>query len=85
MKIVKLDIRQRASRVPFRSGERDARLYEVDTDGIETTLVPLYTSRGHETWAGAARAALKKADREGWEVLNRVFIMRKIEAEERRG
>ncbi len=81
MKRVKLDVRQRTSRVPFRPGERDARLYEVDADGIETTLVPLYTTRGHETWASAARAALKKADREGWDVYNRVLIMRKIERE----
>lgn len=81
MKRVKLHVHTRTSRVPFRSGERDARLYEVDKDDIETTLVPLYTTRGHETWASAARAALKKADRKAWFVIYRDRIEHRIAAE----
>lgn len=84
MRRVKLDVHQATSRVPFRSGERMARLYEVDADGIETTLVPLFTTRGHDTWARAARRALNKADREGWEVLHRARIEQRIVAEESR-
>jgi hypothetical protein len=81
MKRVSVQIRQATSRVPFRSGDRTAYLYEVDADGIETTLVPLFTTRGHETWASAATRALKKADREGWEVHNRWGVERKIAKE----
>ena len=81
MKCVELRVHQRTSRVPFRSGERDARLDEVDADGVPTGKV-LFTTRGHETWASAASAALKKADKMAWEVMHRALILRKIAAEE---
>jgi len=80
VKRVELRVHQRTSRVPFRSGERDARLYEVDDRNIETGVV-LYTTRGHETWAAAARRALTKADREGWAVLRRGLVERRIAEE----
>jgi hypothetical protein len=80
MKRVMLRIQQRTSRVPFRPGAREAILYEIDADDIETGAVA-YTTRGHETWADAARRALTKADREGWEVLHRSLIERKIASE----
>ena len=81
MKRVELKIHQRTSRVSFRSGDRDARLYEVDADGIPTGVVA-FTTRGHETWASAARAALKKADKMAWDVKHRDLILRKIASEE---
>jgi len=57
-------------------------LYEVDDRDIETGAVA-YTTRGHESWASAARRAIIKADREGWEVLHRALIERKIASEEK--
>jgi hypothetical protein len=71
-------VHQRTSRVPFRSGDYEATLYEVDADGIETDLVPLFTTRGHETQESAVRSALKKADRAAWEVFHRALIERKL-------
>jgi hypothetical protein len=82
VKRVSIQVRQATSRVPFRSGDRTAYIYEVDADGIETTLVPLYTTRNHETWASAVRRALRKADRMGWEVHSRPLIERKLAKEE---
>jgi uncharacterized lipoprotein NlpE involved in copper resistance len=38
----------------------------------------LGTTRGHETWVQAARAALKLADRRGCLVTNRELIERRI-------
>ena len=81
MKRVELRVHKRTSRVPFRTGELDARLYEVDADGIQTGKT-LFTTRGHATWASAARAALKKADKMAWNVLHRGLMLRKIESEE---
>jgi hypothetical protein len=63
--------------VPFRSGTRDATLFEVDANNIETGAVA-FTTRDHESWASAARRALDKADRAGWEVIHRALIERRI-------
>lgn len=60
----------------FRAGSYGARLQDVDTDGTVA-----FTTRGHETWAKAASAALKKADRSAWEITNRTLVTRKIAAE----
>ncbi len=81
MKRVDLRVHQRTSRVPFRSGTRDARLDEIDARGLPTGET-LFTTRGHETWADAARAALKKADKMAWDVVNRGLVLRKIADEE---
>lgn len=80
MKRVELRVHQRTSRVPFRTGDLDARLDEVDEDGIPTGKT-LFTTRGHETWAAAASAALKKANRMAWHVINGGLAMRRIAAE----
>jgi hypothetical protein len=78
---VELRVRSRTSRVPFRDGTFDARLDEVDAKGIPTGAT-LFTTRGHETWARAARAALQKADAKAWNVINRSLVARRIAAEE---
>lgn len=80
MRRVELRVHQRTSRVPFRSGTLDARLEEVDANGIPTGEI-IFTTRNHETWASAAEAALKKADREAWTVVHRDLVLRKIAAE----
>lgn len=83
MKRVELRIRSTTSRVPFRPGNYEARLDEVDEDRIPTGAATAFTTRGHETWASAALAALKKADRMAWDVVNRGLVLRKIGAEEK--
>lgn len=80
MKRVELRIRAVHARDAFKAGLNEARLDEVDADGISTGVVA-YTTRGHETWAAAASAALKKADRMAWDVTNRGLAMRRIAAE----
>lgn len=80
MRRVELRVRHLMARAAFKVGSYEARLQDVDTDGIETGTVA-FTTRGHETWAKAASAALKKADRSAWEVTNRVPVARKIAAE----
>ena len=59
----------------------DARLDEVDEDGIPTGKT-LFTTRGHDTWASAASTALKKADKMAWEVLHRGLVLRRIATEQ---
>jgi hypothetical protein len=68
------------ARAAFKAGSFEAQLQDVDTDGIPTGAIA-FTTRGHETWAKAASAALKKADRAAWEITNRVLVARKIAAE----
>ena len=80
MKRVELRIRQLMARAAFKAGGFEARLEEVDADGIPTGAVA-YTTRGHETWSSAASAALKKADRMAWDVAMRGLVMRKIASE----
>lgn len=82
MKRVELRIRSTTSRVPFRPGSYEARLDEVDEDGIPTGATA-FTTRGHDTWAVAATAALKKADRAAWDVINRGPILHKIATEKK--
>ena len=53
----------------------------MTVDQVVDELPRLFTTRGHETWAGAASAALKKADKMAWEVVNRVLVLRRIAAE----
>ena len=77
MKRVGLSIRSTTSRVPFRSGSYEARLEEVDVDGIPTGPT-VFTTRNHETWSSAASAALKKADRMAWDVSHRGLILQRI-------
>jgi hypothetical protein len=81
VKRVELRVRHVMARAAFKAGLHEARLDEVDSDGIATGVVA-FTTRGHETWASAARAALKKADKMAWDVIRRGLVMRKIEAEE---
>jgi hypothetical protein len=80
MKRVEVRVRHLLSRQAFKAGSHEGRLDEVDADGIPTGDV-LFTTRGHETWASAASAVLKKADRMAWDVVNRRLVLRKIEAE----
>jgi hypothetical protein len=80
VKRVELRVRGVMARDAFKAGQNEARLDEVDTDGISTGVVA-YTTRGHETWASAAIVALKKADRMAWDVTNRGLVARRIAAE----
>lgn len=81
MRRVELRVRHLMARTAFKSGSFEAKLYDVDTDNIPTGVVA-FTTRGHETWAKAASAALKKADRSAWEITHRDLVARKIAAEE---
>jgi hypothetical protein len=74
---VRVVVRSTTSRVPFRSGTFSAML---EDDGARDYAV-LGTTRGHETWVQAARAALKLADRRGFLVVNRGLIERRIASE----
>jgi len=65
------------ARAAFKSGTYEARLDAVDANDIPTGKAA-FTTRGHETWAGAARAALAKADRQSWTVTNRALVGRRI-------
>jgi len=67
-------MRSTSSRVPFRSGTFSAML---EDEGSRDYAV-LGTTRGHETWVQAARAALKLADRRGYLVANRELVERRI-------
>jgi hypothetical protein len=77
---VELRVRQLMARDAFKAGTFEARLNEVDADGIPTGDA-MFTTRGHETWTAAAAAALKKADRMAWDVVHRGLILRKIAGE----
>ncbi len=76
VKKVRVVIRSTTSRVPFRGGTYAAQLEDED----ETTYAILGTTRGHDTWAAAARAALRLADRRGYFVTNRSLVERRIVA-----
>jgi hypothetical protein len=82
VKRVELRVRQLMARHAFKAGTFEARLNEVDAEVIPTGDT-LFTTRGHETWAAAATAALKKADRMAWAVVHRDLVLRRIAAEEK--
>lgn len=70
---VHVTLRSTTSRVPFRSGTYSA-LLENEGDPYAV----LGTTRGHDTWIQAARAALNLADHRGYRVVNRELIERRI-------
>lgn len=76
MKSVSLKVRSTTSRVPFRAGSFVATLEEEGGD-----YLTLGTTRGHETWADAAAAALRLADARGYIVFHRDLIERRIAKE----
>jgi len=71
---VRVVVRSTTSRVPFRQGTFSAML---EDEGARNYAV-LGTTRGHDTWAQAARAALKLADQRGHLVTNRDLIERRL-------
>ena len=73
MTSVSLRIRQITSRVPFRGGTFIATLEQEGGD-----YLTLGTTRGHDTWAAAAAAALRLADARGYIVFHRPLIERRI-------
>jgi hypothetical protein len=73
---VSLRIRQTTSRVPFRGGTFVATLEQEGGD-----YLTLGTTRGHDTWAAAAAAALRIADARGYIVFNRPLIERRVAKE----
>lgn len=75
MKRVELRVHQRTSNVPFRSGTYSAVLEDEDA----RKYAILATTKQYDTWAEAAHAGLKIADRRGYFVVNRVLVERKIE------
>jgi hypothetical protein len=77
MKAVRVVVRSTTSRVPFRSGTYSALL----EDERARDYAILGTTRGHDTWAGAASAALRLADRRGYLVENRELIEHRIASE----
>jgi hypothetical protein len=77
MKTVRVIVRSTTSRVPFRPGTYRAMLEGEDTRDYAV----LGTTRGHDTWVQAARAALRLADRRGYHVTNRELVVRKIASE----
>lgn len=72
---VRVVVRSSISRVPFRSGTYSAMLED------EGTCAVLGTTRGHDTWARAANAALRLAARRGCLVTNRDLVERRIASE----
>jgi hypothetical protein len=79
MKTVRIVVRSITSRVPFRAGTHRALLEDEDAKDY----VILGETRRYDTWAEAARAALKIADRRGYLVVNRLLFERKIASETR--
>lgn len=77
---VELRVRQIMARAAFKAGGFEARLEALDRSGISTGAI-IFTTRGHETWAAAATAALKKADRTAWIVDNRAGVAHRIASE----
>jgi hypothetical protein len=75
---VRVVVHSTTSRVPFRSGTYYAML---EDEGSRDYTV-LGTTRGHDTWGLAARAALRLADRRGYRVANRELVARRIASEE---
>ena len=73
MTSVSVKIRQTTSRVPFRSGTFIGMLEQEGGD-----YLTLGTTRGHDTWAAAAAAALRMADARGYIVFHRPLIERRI-------
>lgn len=77
VRLVRIHVRSTTSRVPFRPGTYSA-LLEDEGSGDYSVLG---TTRGHATWAQAARAALSLADRRGYLVTRRELIERRITSE----
>lgn len=75
MKTVRLVMRNTTSRVPFRGGTYSAVLEDEDSREYSIAAGP---TRQYDTWAEAALAALKLADRRGYFVANRALVERKI-------
>ena len=71
---VRVVVRSTTSRVPFRSGTYSAMLEDDEANNYAV----LGTTRGHDTWAQAARAALRLADRRGHLVMNRELIEHRL-------
>jgi hypothetical protein len=82
-RLVELRVRHLVTRDAFKPGTFQAQLEGVTRYGDFS--VPdgsiAFTTRGHTTWASAALAALRKADRVGWKVANRAIVERKIVSE----
>lgn len=76
-KRVHIVVRSTTSRVPFRSGTYSSML---EDEGARNYVV-LGTTRGHATWAKAARAALRLADKRGYLVTFRDLIEQRIAKE----
>jgi hypothetical protein len=76
-KLVHVVVRSTTPRVPFRSGTYSAMLEDTDT----RDYVILGTTRGHRTWAKAARAALRLADQRGYHVTSRDLIEHRLAKE----
>jgi hypothetical protein len=74
---VSVKIRQTTSRVPFRGGTFTAHL-EDESSG---NFAIVGTTRGHDTWAAAAVAALHFADQRDFIVLHRGLIEQRIRKE----
>jgi hypothetical protein len=77
MKSVSIRVRQTTSRVPFRGGTYRAQLERDDS----ADFAVLGTTRGHETWAAAAAAALRLADQRGYIVTHRPLVEKRIRKE----
>ena len=78
MKTVRIVMRSTTSRVPFRGGTYSAVLEDEDSREYAILGGP---TRQYDTWAAAATAALKLADRRGYFVANRALVERKIASE----
>jgi hypothetical protein len=74
---VSVKIHQGTSRVPFRGGTFTAQL--EDESSRDFAIVG--TTRGHDTWAAAADAALRLADARGFVVLHRSLVEQRIRKE----
>ncbi len=77
VRTVRIIVRSTTSRVPFRPGSYSATL---DDEGSRSYEI-LGMTRQHDTWARAAGAALRLADRRGYLVANRELVKRRIASE----
>jgi hypothetical protein len=77
MKNVSVKVRHLLSRVAFRAGSFKGHIEDEDSSDFEI----LGTTRSHDTWAEAATAALKLADKRGYFVVNRSLVERRIREE----
>lgn len=76
MKNVRIVVRSTTSRVPFREGAYGAVLEDARNFSILGK-----TRASYDSWAAAAQAALKLADKRSYHVTNRGLIERRIVAE----